>query len=187
MPLLLRAREALSVRKRRHDLPALRELLALTGGSRLLDVGGGAGAATALFAAGARRVVVLEPDSRKIRFGRRRRPAIEFVEGHAERIPFPDESFDRAVAVVSFHHVEDPDRALQEARRVLAPTGRLVLHELYPENHSGVFPRLLGRRTDPNAPHFYEPQDLRRRVEGHGFREVSIRDGVRGYFVVARK
>jgi ubiquinone/menaquinone biosynthesis C-methylase UbiE len=51
------------------------------------------------------------------------------VSSHAEELPFPDESFDAAVFAFVLCSVEDPGLALEEARRVLKPNGKLVLLE----------------------------------------------------------
>ena len=187
MTVLVRIQEALSARKRREDLPAIRELLALDGTSRLLDVGGSAGRVTSLLSSGAGRAVVLEPDGRKVAYGRSRRPRLEFVEGRAESIPFPEASFDRVSAIVSFHHTDDPGRALDEIRRVLVPGGRVVMHEMYPGQHAGILPRLVGRWLHGSSPHFLEPAHLARSLEEHGFRDVVVRDGARGYTLAATR
>ena len=42
-------------------------------------------------------------------------------------IPFPDSSFDCAVAVSSLEFVDDADRACQEVRRVLKPAGQFLV------------------------------------------------------------
>jgi ubiquinone/menaquinone biosynthesis C-methylase UbiE len=54
---------------------------------------------------------------------------VQLVRGHAERLPFPDRSFDSAVITYSLCSVEDPARALAEVRRVLRPDGELVFVE----------------------------------------------------------
>jgi len=187
MSTIVRLLENRSVRKRRHDLPALKGLVAPGPDVRLLDIGGGAGIATVRFASGCRRIVILEPDPRKLRYGRRANPPLSFVRGKAEALPFPDDSFERVAAVVSFHHVGDPDRALREIRRVLSPGGRLVLHELYPEAHAGWFARVLGKRLHGSPPSFYEPDALRQILDAHGFRDLSVTDGERGYFVTGSR
>ena len=187
MSLRVRILKALSVRKRKRDLPVLRDLVGPGPEVRVLDIGGGAGAATARYGHGAKEIVIVEPDARKIAFGRRRFPGITFHEAKAERLPFPDGSFERVVAVVSFHHVEDPDLALREVRRVLVPEGLFVMHEMYPGDHPGVLAHVLGRRMHGTDPHFYEPEDLARLVGSHGFLDPVLRDGARGYFIVARK
>src|SRR5207245_2423726 len=106
MSVLSRALERGSIRKRATDLAQLHELIAPVSGVRLLDVGGGIGAATQRFATGCAEVVVLEPDRKKVVEGRRLRPSIRFEEGHAEKIPFPERIFDRVTLVVAFAHVE---------------------------------------------------------------------------------
>jgi SAM-dependent methyltransferase len=48
------------------------------------------------------------------------------VEGTAEALPFPDGSFDAAIALQVLEHVEDPGRCLREMARVLCPGGTVV-------------------------------------------------------------
>ena len=53
----------------------------------------------------------------------------EFRVGLAEELPFPDGAFERALMRSVAHHL-DRGRAFPEARRVLAPGGRLVLESI---------------------------------------------------------
>src|SRR2546422_9906185 len=117
MVFLFRLMERSSVRKRAADLAELRALIAPVSGVRLLDVGGGAGAATEQFATGCAEVGVLEPNRKKVGQGRKFRPTIRFEEGRAEEIPFPDATFDRVTAGGAFHHIQDQRRALREMGR----------------------------------------------------------------------
>ena len=58
--------------------------------------------------------------------------SIEWIESFAQSLPFEDGSFDRVVSSLVFHHLV-PDlkrKALAEARRVLAPGGRLHIADL---------------------------------------------------------
>jgi ubiquinone/menaquinone biosynthesis C-methylase UbiE len=50
-------------------------------------------------------------------------PAVEFRTADAETLPCPDASFDAVIANFGLHHVECPERAIGEARRVLEPGG----------------------------------------------------------------
>jgi SAM-dependent methyltransferase len=52
---------------------------------------------------------------------------LDTVRADATELPFADESFDAAILVSMLHHVDAPERALAEARRVLRPGGRLTV------------------------------------------------------------
>ena len=54
---------------------------------------------------------------------------IDVVSARAQTLPFPDESFDAAVAAFVLCSVDDPHEVLAEARRVLRPGGKLILLE----------------------------------------------------------
>ena len=52
------------------------------------------------------------------------------VEGSAENIPFPDNSFDFLSMGYALRHIGDLSRAFAEFRRVLKPGGRLCILEI---------------------------------------------------------
>ena len=54
---------------------------------------------------------------------------VEVVEAPAERLPFPDSSFDTVVSTLVLCTVSDLPKTLAEVRRVLAPGGRLLFLE----------------------------------------------------------
>ena len=49
------------------------------------------------------------------------------VLGNLETLPFPDDTFEAAINIVTLEHVLDPDRVICELCRVLAPEGRFLL------------------------------------------------------------
>jgi ubiquinone/menaquinone biosynthesis C-methylase UbiE len=57
----------------------------------------------------------------------RRVENVDWILGDAERLPFPDGSFDLWTARVAPHHFQDLAAALSEAFRVLKPGGRAVV------------------------------------------------------------
>jgi SAM-dependent methyltransferase len=59
----------------------------------------------------------------------RRGIAVDIVDGVAESIPFPDNSFDSVHVALVLCSVDDVGATLGEIRRVLAPGGRLVVLE----------------------------------------------------------
>jgi ubiquinone/menaquinone biosynthesis C-methylase UbiE len=68
---------------------------------------------------------------------------LRWVEGTAEKLAFPDRSFDLVVSTTSFDHWADQRAGLEECARVLAPGGWLVLTDLF----SGwLAPTIVGDR-----------------------------------------
>ena len=73
----------------------------------------------------------------------------------AERLPFDDGSLANLVLVDVFHHLAHPAGFLDEARRTLAPGGRVVVLDPYCSPVSTVAYRAFHReRTDLSAPAF---------------------------------
>jgi demethylmenaquinone methyltransferase/2-methoxy-6-polyprenyl-1,4-benzoquinol methylase len=124
-------------------LGPLRAALAGAPGRRLVDVGGGTGNyAQALRDEGWEPLVV---DRSAAMLERARAKGLETVEADAQALPLPDASADAVTMIHMLHHVEHPETALAEARRVLAPGGRLALlvyarEDLEPLWFSAYFP-----------------------------------------------
>ncbi len=64
----------------------------------------------------------------------------------AQRLPFPDATFDALVVVTTLGEIPDQDTAMREFARVLKPGGRLVNGELFGDPH-WVSSRAAGRRA----------------------------------------
>jgi ubiquinone/menaquinone biosynthesis C-methylase UbiE len=124
--------DLMSGRAERAGIGERRSLLLADLEGDVVEIGSGTGASLPHYERAAR-VVAVEPDeSMASRLPARIAEAsvpIEVVNGHAEELPFTDESFDAAVFAFVLCSVEDPGRALAEARRVLKPNGKLVLLE----------------------------------------------------------
>jgi SAM-dependent methyltransferase len=58
------------------------------------------------------------------------RPGLEFLQGDAEDLPFPDQSFDVVLNVESCHCYPDVPRFLEEVHRVLRRGGLLLMADL---------------------------------------------------------
>jgi demethylmenaquinone methyltransferase/2-methoxy-6-polyprenyl-1,4-benzoquinol methylase len=101
-------------------------------GSSHLDVGSGTGLCAALgqTIVGPRgRVVALDPSTGMLEVAKRR-GVREIVEGRAEKLPFPNATFDVVSMSYMLRHIEDLSCAFSEARRVLKPGGRIVIFEV---------------------------------------------------------
>ncbi|HEX8568727.1 MAG TPA: class I SAM-dependent methyltransferase [Caulobacteraceae bacterium] len=98
---------------RRPDPRIAAAVAAALGPSRtVLNVGAGAGS----YEPADRRVTALEPSLEMIR--QRPPSTAEVVQGRAEALPFEDDSFDAAMAVLTVHHWSDQAAGLREMRRV---------------------------------------------------------------------
>src|SRR5688500_401569 len=99
-------------------------------GERVLDVACGIGVlalAAAERAAPGGSVAGLDPSADMLGVARRKSDHIEWRQGKAEAIPFPDASFDAVVSQFGLMFFEDRAAALREMLRVLRPGGRLAV------------------------------------------------------------
>jgi SAM-dependent methyltransferase len=139
------SREARSVLhlNRPREVAVLTRMMDLGPEHYLLDVGCGDGYLTTKFARSAREVVGIDPDSKMLAVARtlHARSNIRFDNGIAEKLPYPDATFDRVVAVSVVEHFRDPATGLKEMARVLKPGGVLAISvdSLLPENSPEAF------------------------------------------------
>ncbi|WP_027942672.1 methyltransferase domain-containing protein [Amycolatopsis taiwanensis] len=103
------------------------ELLGDLTGRTVVDVGCGGGRAVAELADRGARAVGVDLDPEMIAVARQRWPAAEFHVGEACELPLETGSVAGYRADKVLHLLDDPARAVAEARRVLAPGGRIVL------------------------------------------------------------
>jgi SAM-dependent methyltransferase len=98
-----------------------------------LELGAGTGLNLSHYPPEVTRLVVTEPGEHMARRLRehtaRSAVPLEVVEAPAERLPFPDDSFDTVVATLVLCTIPDPVAALSEVSRVLRPGGRLLFLE----------------------------------------------------------
>jgi ubiquinone/menaquinone biosynthesis C-methylase UbiE len=103
---------------------------------QILDVGCGTGYLLGQLAARAPQASVLagiDPAPAMIEVARSAATdgRVRFMIGTAERLPWPDQTFDLVVSTTSFDHWADQRAGLAQCARVLAPGGCLVLADLF--------------------------------------------------------
>ncbi|MDO4732092.1 MAG: class I SAM-dependent methyltransferase [Bacillota bacterium] len=112
-----------------------RQLLAnvhLHPGDAVLDLGCGRGESLALLREDyACCPFGLEPDAEHRAVAQARNPGIPILDGRAESLPFPDQSFHLVLAECVLSLCEPLEAALSEIRRVLKPGGTLLLSDVY--------------------------------------------------------
>jgi len=114
----------------RWALARLRRRLFPQARGRVLELGIGTGVNLPLYASAAQ-VIATDASAEMLRAARHRRTkaAICWSLVDAQALPFPDACFDYVTASLLFCSVSEPLIALREVRRVLRPTGRLLLLE----------------------------------------------------------
>ncbi len=160
------------------------EALAVGPGTRFLDVCCGPGYLAAEAARRGAQAEGVDFAAAMVEEARRRFPGVGFASGDAEALDFADGRFDAVACAFGLLHLADPDRALAEAHRVLAPRGRYAFTVwMGPERHE--FFRLVGDAIAahgapvelPPAPpmfRFADPDEARRSMAAAGFGEVAI-------------
>jgi ArsR family transcriptional regulator len=101
----------------------------------IADIGAGEGPFALLLAQRATKVIAVDSSARMIEVGREalQRHGIKNVEyrlGDMEELPIPDGAVELVFFSQSLHHALHPERALQEASRILGPQGRIVILDL---------------------------------------------------------
>ena len=76
---------------------------------------------------------------------------VTFTEGDAERLPFPDESFDACLSTVGVMFAPDQNRAAAELVRVTRAGGRIALASWTPDGLVGGLFKTIGKYAPPPA------------------------------------
>lgn len=124
-----------------HEFNLLRRLMRPAPATSLLDVGCGTGYFSRRFAAAEWMVAGIDQDVSALRFARRQAGGIDYVQGDAARLPFPNQSFDYCIAVTSLCFIAEPLPALREMLRV----SRLGVTLGLLNRHSLLYYRKQGR------------------------------------------
>lgn len=97
----------------------------------VLDVGCGRGRLSSALVQQGFSVTGLDPQAEIISAAMAAVPAARFDVGTAERMPYPDRSFDAVIFLNALHHVpaQSMPAALKEARRVLKENGSIIVVE----------------------------------------------------------
>jgi 2-polyprenyl-6-hydroxyphenyl methylase/3-demethylubiquinone-9 3-methyltransferase len=162
--------------------PVLVNACGITAGQRVLDVAAGTGN-VAIRAAQAGAGVVAS-DVRPEHFTAGARAArdagvdLEWVEGDAEALPFPDGAFDVVTSCFGVMFAPNHQAAARELLRVCRPGGTIGLMSFTPDGAGGEFFRLLSSYAPPAPPGAQPPllwgtEEHLRRLFGAGAQSLT--------------
>jgi SAM-dependent methyltransferase len=126
-------------------------------GETVLDVGTGTGVVAITAARAGASVTGLDLTPALLEVARENAriaglPAVEWIEGDVESLPFPDGGFDVVVSQFGHMFAPRPDVAVAEMRRVLKPGGRIAFATWPPEHFVGRLFAFIGRNLPPPPP-----------------------------------
>lgn len=162
------------------------EMLALTPGDHVLDVGCGPGNFTRTFAEAVPDGLAVGLDASVSMLDRAmtepQAPNLAYVRADAADLPFADDAFDAVCCFAALYFIGDPHRAIDEMVRVLAPGGRVALmtsvnRGLFPTPTTNAVVRTL------TGVRIFDREDLTGALEHHGLLGITQRVTGMGQFV----
>ena len=123
-------------------------------GESVLDIGTGTGVVALTAARAGAKVIGLDLTPELLEDARQNAriasiEGIEWTEGDAENLPYPDASFDLVLSQFGHMFAPRPDVAIAQIRRVLKPGGRIAIATWPPEHFTGRMFALVGRHSPP--------------------------------------
>lgn len=93
---------------------------------KIVEVGCGTGYGSAVLASDAQ-ITALDISKKAISYAAQVHPGPDYVVGSATALPLPDESVDAIVSFELIEHLTDPEKFLDECKRVLREDGAIML------------------------------------------------------------
>lgn len=151
------------------------------GSGTLLDIGCADGTTTHNISLASPKLKVTGVDLYKetIDFAKKKYPDINFIFADAQKMPLKSGSFNYVCAIEILEHLENPDTALEEIKRVLGPGGTLIVGQ---DTDSLLFKfiwwfwgRYKGSVWKNSHINCERPEKLLKRIKKHGFKIKNTR------------
>ena len=169
----------------------LREIVAGLGiepGSTVLDVGTGTGVLVPLLLEatdGKGQIVALDFSGEMLRRAQAKGHPVAYVQGDAQRLPFPAETFDWLICNAVFPHFPGKRRALNEASRILRKGGRLVICHTASRQTINEFHRSVGGVVAHDT--IPDEKAMQRLLREAGLGEVRVQDEPDRYLALGQR
>jgi ubiquinone/menaquinone biosynthesis C-methylase UbiE len=152
---------------------------------RVLDAGAGTGAVTRAAVSTGAQAVAFDISTTML-MAARRGGATHVVNGSLPTLPFIDASFDAVLSAFVLTHIDDPEAAVRDMRRVLRPGGRVALSawapsdDVYTATCAEVMAEFIdpariaeaSKRVLPGESRFAQPDGLASLLAACGFNDI---------------
>lgn len=168
-------------------LEPLLDAARVAAGRQLLDVGSGPGVAAAAAQTRGAAVTGVDVSPGMIALAREAYPGVDFQVADVTMLPFPDAAFDTVICNFALGHFPEPDVALAECVRVLAPGGILAFSWWDRPEHQrvqGLFREAIAELQLPPPPDVPRGHDTLRYSDPEAFAGL-LRDAGIGEVAVA--
>ncbi len=166
----------------------LAERLRRVGARNVLEIAAGTGVVTRALSTSLPAARIVATDLNEAMLGVARRASLANVtwqQADAQKLPFGDGAFDAAVCQFGYMFVPDKQAAYRDARRVLAPGGRLLFNVWGPlelnevtqvvgESVARAFPQDPPRFLERTPFAYHDGVKIRGELEQAGFRRVEL-------------
>lgn len=160
--------------------PQFADYAGVRSGQRVIDVGCGPGALTSELVdrVGPKNVAAVDPSESFVAAIGERFPGVDVRLASAEKLPFPDDSFDAALTQLVVHFMSDPVGGLREMARVVRKDG--VVAACVWNNVGGQGPlSVFWRAAHELDPDVNDESNRAGSREGH-LHELFVKAGLRG-------
>ena len=166
-------------------VPALLDAARVTKGTQMLDVACGPGYVAAAAVARGAAAVGVDFSSAMVEEAQGRYPGIDFREDDAEKLSFPEATFDAVVMNFGLLHLARPEQAISEAHRVLRPGGSAAFTVWNTPDKArgmGIVLEAIQKYGDLNVPipagppffRFSDPAEFKRVLAEAGFISTAV-------------
>ena len=115
----------------------------------------------------------IDPSESMLELARKRNLSV--INGYAENLPYSDCSFDFAAFITSIWFIENPDKAINEAYRILRKDGEIII--AFIDKHSRLG-QILDKEKDKSkfysVASFYSVSEIIRMIENNEFKISEI-------------
>lgn len=155
-------------------------------GGLILDAGCGTGHFTVCVVGKGMSIVGLDNSFNALEYAKSKYHIQNLVHGNVENLPFTADSFEAVLMLTVLEFLNDPHEALSETRRVLKPSGQLVVGYLERRSPWGILRLLRGILGNAfwRRVHLYRRREIEGLMTHAGYGDIKAKGTLFGSFVL---